>query len=256
MVATCTAETSRGFGLRLVIIQAEPVSNIANPTLDSDVATRMTMKAELPSRPQGAAALDGVFGSRFNSVVKLSARHPDTIRPLACLRALKVFGKRVRGERGERRRTRGAYRCSLEEHASVRERAPARLEPRIPERPRMDHMRPDFQGRGDVGLTGSGSEADRIVEQGLARADLNQGRRQSIEISVERRKARVFPVHSRRREGLRQRLQIFFLNERIGDAFAHECRPRHREVEPRRQKPETAGQILARTLELSDQGER
>jgi hypothetical protein len=32
----------------------------------------MTMKAELPSRPQRGSALGGVFGSRFNSVVKLS----------------------------------------------------------------------------------------------------------------------------------------------------------------------------------------
>src|SRR5580698_11153130 len=47
VVATWTAETSLGLGLRLVIIQAEPVSNIANPTLDSDVAMRMTMNAEL-----------------------------------------------------------------------------------------------------------------------------------------------------------------------------------------------------------------
>jgi hypothetical protein len=81
VVATWTAETSLGLGLRLVIIQAEPVSNIANPTLESEVATRMTMKAELPSRPQRGSALDGVFGSRFDSVVKLSARYPDTVRP-------------------------------------------------------------------------------------------------------------------------------------------------------------------------------
>src|SRR6202034_2403827 len=72
VVATWTAETSLGLGLRLVIVQAEPVSNIANPTLESEVATRMTMKAELPSRPQRGSALDGVFGSRFTSVVKLS----------------------------------------------------------------------------------------------------------------------------------------------------------------------------------------
>src|ERR1700691_6182650 len=81
VVATWTAETSLGLGLRLVIIQAEPVSNIANPTLDSEVATRMTMKAGLWSKPQRGSALGGVFGSRFNSVVKLSARYPDTVRP-------------------------------------------------------------------------------------------------------------------------------------------------------------------------------
>src|SRR3984885_11974216 len=83
VVATWTAETSLGLGLRLVIIQAEPVSNIANPTLESDVAMRMTMNAGLLSRPEGGSALDGAFGSRFSSVVKSSARHPDAVRHLA-----------------------------------------------------------------------------------------------------------------------------------------------------------------------------
>src|SRR5271154_4973289 len=46
VVATCTAETILGLGLRLVIIQAEPVSNIANPTLESEVATRMATNEE------------------------------------------------------------------------------------------------------------------------------------------------------------------------------------------------------------------
>src|SRR3984885_14555750 len=60
VVATCTAETSLGLGLRLVIIQAEPVSNIASPTPDSEGGVGMTMNAELPSRPQRGSALDGV----------------------------------------------------------------------------------------------------------------------------------------------------------------------------------------------------
>jgi hypothetical protein len=34
----------------------------------------MTTKAGLLNRPERGSALDGVFGSRFNSVVKLSAR--------------------------------------------------------------------------------------------------------------------------------------------------------------------------------------
>ncbi len=74
VVATCTPETSRGLGLRLVIIQAEAVSNIANPTLESAVATRMTTKAELPNTPQRDSALTGVSGLPFNSVVKSFAR--------------------------------------------------------------------------------------------------------------------------------------------------------------------------------------
>src|SRR5579871_1106626 len=45
VVATCTAETVSGLGLRLVISQAEAVSNIAKAMLDSEVATRMTTNA-------------------------------------------------------------------------------------------------------------------------------------------------------------------------------------------------------------------
>ena len=74
VVATWTAETSLGLGLRLVIIQAEPVSNIASPTLEIDVAMRMTMKAGLWVRP-ARGSLGAVVGSRFNSLVKSSARN-------------------------------------------------------------------------------------------------------------------------------------------------------------------------------------
>ena len=73
----------------------------------------------------------------------------------------------------------------------------------------------------DVGLAGGGGEADSVVEQGLGRADLDQGRRQPLEIGIERRKARVFPVHSRRDIGLGQLFQVSFLNERIDGAFAN-----------------------------------
>src|ERR1700735_1791195 len=107
VVATWTAETSLGLGLRLVIIQAEPVSNIANPTLESDVAMRMTMNAGLLSRPEGGSALDGAFGSRFSSVVKSSARHPDAVRHLAfaCPHYANLASAPVRAT--------CAYRCSL-----------------------------------------------------------------------------------------------------------------------------------------------
>ena len=138
----------------------------------------------------------------------------------------------------------------------MRERAPPRLELCVPERPRVDHTRPNLEGRRDVGLAGRGGEANGVVEQGLGRADLDQGRRQPLEICVERRKARVFPVHSCRREGRSQLLQVSFLDEGIDGAFARERRSGHGEIDPRRQKPETPGQILARALELLYQGER
>ncbi len=70
----------------------------------------------------------------------------------------------------------------LEERARVRERAPSRIELCVPQRPRMDHVGPDFEGRGNVGLAGRGGEADGVVEQGFGRADLDQGRREALEI--------------------------------------------------------------------------
>jgi hypothetical protein len=50
-----------------------------------------------------------------------------------------------------------------EERARMRERAPSRLKLGVPEWPRMDHMRPNLEGRGDVGLTGGGGETDGVV---------------------------------------------------------------------------------------------
>ncbi len=96
VVATWTAETSLGLGLRLVIIQAEPVSNIAKPTLDSEVAMRMTMKAGLRMRPEGGSALDDVcvidvqFGGQV--IRPTSGRGPV---PRICVPALRGFGKRM-----------------------------------------------------------------------------------------------------------------------------------------------------------------
>jgi hypothetical protein len=63
VVATWTAETIIGSGLRLVINQFVDVSNIANPTFDAELAMRMTVNAKLPktpqrqSRPAGASEL-------------------------------------------------------------------------------------------------------------------------------------------------------------------------------------------------------
>ena len=70
VVAIWTAETILGLGLRLVISQPEPVSNIANPTLEREVAARMTTKAELPNTPQRDSALNGVSGLTLSSLVK------------------------------------------------------------------------------------------------------------------------------------------------------------------------------------------
>ena len=69
MVATCTAETAAALGLRLVIIQAEPVLEHRHSDARIDVAMRMTVKAGLWVRPARGSALGVVVGSRFNSLV-------------------------------------------------------------------------------------------------------------------------------------------------------------------------------------------
>ena len=110
--------------MRLVIIQAEPVSNIANPMPENEVAMRMTTKARLLNRPERSFALDDVFGSTFNSVVigPTSGCGPASG---ICLPPLSGFGKRDRT---------GARRLEVlaQERACVRERAPARFELRVP----------------------------------------------------------------------------------------------------------------------------
>src|ERR1700733_6476261 len=52
VVATCTADTIIGSGLRLVMSQFDEVSNIANPTFDAELAISMTVNAKLPKTPQ------------------------------------------------------------------------------------------------------------------------------------------------------------------------------------------------------------
>ena len=75
------------------------MSNIANPTLESDVAMRMTMNAGLRSKP-GRGSLEAVVGSRFNSLAKSSAGFQTPFDPEHCLPALRGFGKRILKTRG------------------------------------------------------------------------------------------------------------------------------------------------------------
>jgi hypothetical protein len=64
IVATCTADTISGFGLRLVMSQLIDVSNIAMPMLEIDVAIRITVNARWPNTParegEGAEPLDAL----------------------------------------------------------------------------------------------------------------------------------------------------------------------------------------------------
>ena len=56
LLATCTSETALGSGFRLVISQAEAVSEMANPVSEQVVATHITangMWANAPQREYG-----------------------------------------------------------------------------------------------------------------------------------------------------------------------------------------------------------
>src|ERR1700721_3126038 len=68
VVATWTADTIMGSGLRLVMSQFDEVSNIANPTFDAELAISMTVNAKLPKTPQSrtAAASDLAVDSLDN----------------------------------------------------------------------------------------------------------------------------------------------------------------------------------------------
>src|SRR5208283_4073523 len=70
MVATWTADTISGFGLRLVISQAEAVSNIAAPTADTELAISMTVKARWPNTPQRDGREAGESGADLAWLVK------------------------------------------------------------------------------------------------------------------------------------------------------------------------------------------
>ena len=58
--STWTADTIMGSGFWLVISQLIDVSNIAMPTFDNELATRMTANATLPNRPQRESAPEAV----------------------------------------------------------------------------------------------------------------------------------------------------------------------------------------------------
>ena len=99
-MATWTAETSLGLGLRLVIIQAEPVSNIANPTLESDVAIEDDHEGGIAEAGQSVVRSRPSSGRRS---IRWSS-HPPGFRtpfdPEICLPALRGFGKRILEARG------------------------------------------------------------------------------------------------------------------------------------------------------------
>src|ERR1700734_2658346 len=68
VVATCTADTIIGSGLRLVMSQFDEVSNMANPTFDAELAMRMTVNAKLPKTPQRQSPAAGASDLAVDSL--------------------------------------------------------------------------------------------------------------------------------------------------------------------------------------------
>src|SRR5277367_629786 len=68
VVATWTADTIIGSGLRLVMSQFDEVSNIANPTFDAELAISMTVNAKLPKTPQRQSRPAGASDLTLDSV--------------------------------------------------------------------------------------------------------------------------------------------------------------------------------------------
>src|SRR5271169_5565601 len=68
VVATWTADTILGSGLRLVISQFVDVSNIANPTFDAELAIRTTVNARLPNTPRRQSRPAGASGLTLDSL--------------------------------------------------------------------------------------------------------------------------------------------------------------------------------------------
>src|ERR1700738_3997480 len=68
VVATWTADTIIGSGLRLGMSQFDEVSNIANPTFDAELAISMTVNAKLPKTPQRQSRPAGASDLTLDSV--------------------------------------------------------------------------------------------------------------------------------------------------------------------------------------------
>ena len=70
VVATWTADTIIGSGLRLVMSQFDEVSNIAKPTFDAELAISMTVNAKLLKTPQRHSGPAGASDLTLDSLDK------------------------------------------------------------------------------------------------------------------------------------------------------------------------------------------
>src|SRR5215471_3263896 len=90
----------------------------------------------------------------------------------------------------------------------------------VPQRPRMNHVWPDFQSHCDIRRTSPGSQPSGVIEQGLVRANLDQHWRKISELGEERRNTRILPVDACGQIRLSQFVQIFLVNEWIDSSLA------------------------------------
>ena len=84
VVATWTADTIIGSGLRLVMSQFDEVSNIAKPTFDAELAISMTVNARLPKTPQRQSPAAGASDLALDSLdnkIPLEEREIGRLRP-------------------------------------------------------------------------------------------------------------------------------------------------------------------------------
>ena len=187
------------------------------------------MKAGLRSRPEGGSGRRwrGPDSSFSSAVVKSSARFPNASSPprLACLHCPALASGCFCYA--------AVYRCSLK-------KTPACASARRP------GSRWAFQ-RGQAWIMCG--QISRVAETSAAPAAAAKRTASSsrvsaepiwmrvgslpFEIRVERREARVLPVHALVGDkGLRQPLQVPLLDKRIDGAFAQERRSSHREIDP------------------------
>ena len=104
VVATWTADTIIGSGLRLVMSQFDEVSNIANPTFDAELAISIIVNAKLPktpqrqSRPAGASdlTLDSLDNKDPIGRVRNGGRYPR--KPLVKWRTTSEVSRRRSAE--------------------------------------------------------------------------------------------------------------------------------------------------------------
>src|SRR5204863_5713811 len=61
------------------------------------------------------------------------------------------------------------------------------LQMRIPQRPGINHARPDLQGDRSSTAPAAATKTDGVVQQRFSRADLNQYRRKAFQVGIERR---------------------------------------------------------------------